>query len=354
MTPDLQDREVDEVSNKIYLINLFGWVGAGITLVLGVNAIFHQNLFLAGCLLLVSFAYLMVYVLLKVFNPENTYVYSASLILSVLCILMVYLVYTGGVANTGPLWIYLLPPVAMFFTGMKRGLVVVGVFTVVVWFMLLYRDGALLKASYPVEFKLRLLYSFLTVAFLSASYEFSRQVALRHFQRLNDQFQRQAQKDFLTDLLNRRGMMEAIEREYHRSRRFDHDMSLVLCDVDYFKRVNDQYGHEAGDYVLKRLASVLLEELRGQDQVSRWGGEEFMILLPETDASNAEYLAERLRLRVQQTIFEYNGQRIPVSISLGVCKADTNESVADVIREADKHLYMAKDSGRNKVVTKRR
>jgi diguanylate cyclase (GGDEF)-like protein/PAS domain S-box-containing protein len=156
-----------------------------------------------------------------------------------------------------------------------------------------------------------------------------------------------ARTDHLTGLLNRRAGEESLERELVRARRFQRDVSLVLLDVDHFKRINDSAGHAGGDHVLRKLAGILSTRIRGSDVPIRWGGEEFLLVLPETALSGASELAESLRRMVEESDFE----AVPkVTVSLGVVTIDERETPQQAIARCDARLYEAKSGGRNRVV----
>lgn len=130
--------------------------------------------------------------------------------------------------------------------------------------------------------------------------------------------------------------------------------ALLMVDIDHFKRVNDHYGHLAGDHVLRHIVGVLRQRLRASDVLGRYGGEEFMVLLPGTDLHGAAQLAEQLRQAVQATPCEWQGQRIPFTVSIGVAAsadtpADPSRTSEALLQAADQALYRAKDDGRNRV-----
>jgi diguanylate cyclase (GGDEF)-like protein len=158
--------------------------------------------------------------------------------------------------------------------------------------------------------------------------------------------------DGLTQVYNKRHFTETLERELSRARRYKRDLSLILFDVDHFKKVNDTYGHLAGDYVLKALAQAVKAKIRREDLMARYGGEEFAILLPEIDAANTRVLAEKVRSLVERFPFSFENARIPVTISLGLASADEKpaESPEELVKVADERLYRAKRGGRNLVV----
>jgi len=160
-----------------------------------------------------------------------------------------------------------------------------------------------------------------------------------------------ATTDGLTGLTNRRHFLERGRAELERARRTGHPVSCIMFDVDHFKKVNDTYGHDAGDAVLKTLARTARETLRGMDVLGRIGGEEFAAILPETDLEAALHAAERLRLAVASMNVEHDGRPLPVTVSLGVAlSSGPDESLDDLLRRADQALYRAKQGGRNRVV----
>ena len=162
----------------------------------------------------------------------------------------------------------------------------------------------------------------------------------------------QANTDALTGLANRHAFMTRAEQELARAKRYRGELSLLMADIDFFKKVNDTYGHQAGDMVLKKLAEVFLLALRDIDFAARFGGEEFIVLLPETNAENALITAERLRASVndiQVTLPQGEVVKLTVSIGAASYAASANDSLEKLIYEADKALYAAKETGRNKV-----
>jgi diguanylate cyclase (GGDEF)-like protein len=156
--------------------------------------------------------------------------------------------------------------------------------------------------------------------------------------------------DGLTQINNKRYLYEALEREVLRARRHDRPLSIVMFDIDFFKRINDQYGHLAGDYVLRELARVVQGRIRPDDVFARYGGEEFVIALPETPLEGATSLGMNLRARIAEHTFIFQGERIPVTISVGCAPLGAaDRSATDIIQRADEKLYEAKRGGRNRV-----
>lgn len=155
--------------------------------------------------------------------------------------------------------------------------------------------------------------------------------------------------DGLTQIHNKRYLLETLEREIPRARRHRRPLSVVMFDIDHFKSINDNYGHLAGDYVLKELATVVKGRLRPDDVVGRYGGEEFCALLPETSVVGAASIAEDLRRRVQERRFVFEGETIPVTVSLGCAELVGEMDVLSLLKAADERLYEAKRGGRNRV-----
>lgn len=156
--------------------------------------------------------------------------------------------------------------------------------------------------------------------------------------------------DVLTGLYNRRHIMSKIDEEAVRYERSDRDFSIVLLDIDFFKNINDIYGHDCGDFILVKVTKILKKLIRKQDVLARWGGEEFLILLPETNEEGAISLCERVRTVVESTNFVYKKKKIKLTLTFGIAQYSDNLSVDATINNADKALYCGKNKGRNCVV----
>ncbi len=167
-----------------------------------------------------------------------------------------------------------------------------------------------------------------------------------------DTAQREAATDPLTGIFNRRMLHELGAKEIARSRRSHVPLSILMLDLDHFKKVNDKYGHAAGDEVLRRFVDVTNICLRREDILVRYGGEEFCVLLPEVSDVHAEAMAERIRYAIAHATFKYRDQTIPVTVSVGIAslRTDAEESLEALLQRADEALYAAKNAGRNRVV----
>lgn len=168
---------------------------------------------------------------------------------------------------------------------------------------------------------------------------------------VNQKLDRSARTDPLTGLSNRRDMIEKIIYEQNRISRITKPFSLVICDIDDFKTINDTYGHDGGDFILKELAKVLSLVLRKQDTPGRWGGEEFLLLLPETTVEGAVTLSGKIRETIESKSFNFNGIPLSLTLTFGVCAWDGEMELDECLKCADEALYEGKRAGKNRVVT---
>jgi diguanylate cyclase len=159
-----------------------------------------------------------------------------------------------------------------------------------------------------------------------------------------------AHEDYLTGTLNRRGMDEALEREFSRSDRYNVPLSIAMMDIDHFKRLNDTLGHATGDQALAHLARVMKETLRTTDVIARYGGEEFIIILPGTAQAEGIHIVTRAQRELTKNFFMHNNERVLITFSAGVAERLPGEEINSVIPRADLALYKAKHSGRNRVI----
>ena len=173
-----------------------------------------------------------------------------------------------------------------------------------------------------------------------------------HSEQVREQLREERQRaltDVLTQLPNREAWQERLSFEYQRWQRYRNPLTVCVLDIDFFKRVNDSYGHKAGDRVLQLVARSLRERLRTTDFIARFGGEEFVILLPETDPDTAKDVLNGMRGHIASLPFHFRGEPVSVTFSAGLAGFDGDDDLDDVFDRADKALYLAKDSGRDQV-----
>jgi diguanylate cyclase (GGDEF)-like protein len=165
----------------------------------------------------------------------------------------------------------------------------------------------------------------------------------------NRQLDELSRTDPLTELSNRREAVAILEYECARSLRASDRFAIALVDIDHFKSINDDYGHDTGDRVLRELALLLRSSLRAQDSIARWGGEEFLMILPQTGTDGARTVAEKVRQAVAERIHQCGDASFSVTVTIGIAIYDHDASLEQVIRDADESLYRGKDCGRNQV-----
>ncbi|WP_051298342.1 sensor domain-containing diguanylate cyclase [Marinobacterium litorale] len=172
----------------------------------------------------------------------------------------------------------------------------------------------------------------------------------REIHDLNDRLKKIAHHDFLTGVYTRRYLIERLQQECNRASREQTPLTLLMLDIDYFKMINDTYGHPAGDQVLADMGAQLLDNCRDYDLVGRYGGEEFCVVLPGLEVAEAFKVAEALRLRIQRSLALPDKAGKPVTVSIGLAEYDPEQSYQQLIKTADQALYRAKENGRNRSI----
>lgn len=328
-----------EKTLKKYLIYTFSTISLIIFFIMGINALQTNSLLgmilLGGALL---FVFNIVY--LKFMNDNKL---SAHIVVYFLFILMLYLAYTGGINHTGALWSLVLPPIILFIHGLKRGLIELSVFLFIFLGILFIEDGFMHEALYAYDFKVRIVMIFMIIAFLSSLYQYTREISTERMRQMQKDLESFLRIDPLTGLYNRRGYDDIIKNNQKTS--FG---SILMCDIDYFKKINDTYGHDAGDYVLKKTASMLKESIRSKDIIIRWGGEEFIIFLHEVGVHEAYSIAEKLRMKIESNPIIYYDKLIYVTLSIGISPIEKDFTISEAIKEADNLMYLSKTNGRNR------
>ncbi len=269
--------------------------------------------------------------------------------IAIVGLLFGYLIVTGGESNTGPLWFYVFPPLLFYLTDLKTGTAVLLLCYLLAVVVFQFPELPLVTAEYTTDFKIRFFATLTFESIFCFVLEASRLKARNELMNLAWAHEHAARTDELTGLSNRRDMQHRLGEEFSRYQRSGHHFSIALIDLDLFKNINDDYGHDAGDEALRRFSELMRSAIRQTDVAARWGGEEFLILLPDTSLLQALTLAERLRSEVASTEFSFNGQRMPVTFSAGICSIAKTGSVDELLKQADVHLYSAKEDGRNRI-----
>ncbi|TVP54640.1 MAG: GGDEF domain-containing protein [Halomonadaceae bacterium] len=343
-TLSLQAEEHRRVSQVLTWLTL-----CGVAFLLTIAALSWCNDNMHHGQILLLFALVMV-VNQGVFLVTRSWVIQRAGLLTVVIILFAYLISTGGQNNTGPLWFYLFPPLAFFLTSLRVGSLLITLCICFALVVFLFPQLPFVQTRYDGTFQVRFLATIVFETLFCFILDYSRREARQQVINLAALYERAAKTDTLTGLPNRRAIQDQMAREFARYQRNDHHFSVLLLDLDHFKQINDNHGHDAGDALLVQFATLLRQQSRNSDMNARWGGEEFLILLPDTSLSQALALAERLRARVAEQAFMHEGKSLHITLSGGVgCIAQVADTQA-LLRQADLLLYKAKSQGRNCVV----
>ncbi len=268
-------------------------------------------------------------------------------------VLLAYFTVSGNPDGFSILWVCLVPSFSLLIFGLKGGFVLSLATEVMMIFFLWSSTGkALLRYQYGETFMLRFPLLYITIFAISVIMEYVRQETHTKMKEANSKYEFLYRHDALTGLFNRFGMQEYFDNLLVRNRK--QNTAIIMLDIDNFKRVNDTWGHECGDLVLKTIASVPLRVMCEHSHFCRWGGEEFLLLM-QCGHVPAE-TAEKVRAAIEQTEICYNGETLHVTVSVGVGIAPsptvTTDNIHDLIAIADEALYESKRTGKNKVTVK--
>lgn len=334
-----------EAKRRRLTLYFISYIGVFIMLMLALKNLNKNNEFLAGLLLVFSALMFINVVLLHVYKGRVIFYYIAGVIV---LFMIVATIYSGGYRNTGLYFIFPLIFIQIVIVGYKAAIGYVSITMGIVAYMLYHQES--IPASYDPEYVSRFIIStfcFICVAFIGEYFWHK-----SHHEMLIDNLEkyRQANTDPLTKLPNRRFLESVFFDKAMTTPPGYFPLSLVVVDVDYFKVINDSYGHSVGDNVLIHFANIMKACTRSTDLVVRTGGEEFLIIYPNTSLPMAKKLAEKLRAEIEENPFDEDDIHHPITASFGVASAVTDAELDSALELADKHLYDAKNSGRNRVV----
>lgn len=337
-----------EYYRRLFLYYLFGLLACAFMLLFG-SVSLVQGRYLLAAFLLFLFAVTALNILhLKKSQNINLASWIDAMVIS---LLSVYLITTGGVDNTGPLWVYPLLPFMIFIQGHRLGFLTAFSLLTLIGLILFRPMDFLLIPDYSMEFKIRYFASLSSVLLFSWATEYLRHAAYVQLRTQGEKLETASRTDFLTGLANRRYALEKLHTENIRYQRTHSPYCLLLIDIDDFKKINDGLGHGVGDCILKQIAQAFKKQVREIDLVSRWGGEEFMIMLPDTDLDEGHQVADKLRQSIEQTHFECDDHSLTITISIGVESSKPGQNPMYFVDLADEKLYRAKADGKNQVVS---
>lgn len=338
-----QGHKIDN-DRREYILSFVSYISGAVILFYGLRHLMLDNTGLALLLLSASTAFL----LTRGYYHWCKNIERACLVEAVLVALFVLaLVYHGGYANTALYWVFPFPAILFGLLGVRNA-VIGNTLILLLMGTMLFVDG-LIPAQYRPEETSRFFASVVIVVMVSWINDYFRERSHQKMDVLQATREKQANTDPLTLLPNRRFIDSHLGRDLaHRPEEFL-PMGVVMCDIDHFKRLNDQFGHHTGDLVLKQVAEHFRKALRRQDIACRTGGEEFLLLLPKTDLNDARLVAEKVREQLASHPFIIKGREHPITASFGASVCETADALEPAVEQADELLYRSKQSGRNKV-----
>ncbi len=347
---DKEKRDFIEIEyyRRLFLYYLFGFLACAFMLVFGSVSLIEGRYLLAAFLLFLFTVTALNILHLKRSQNINLASWVDAIVVS---LLSVYLIITGGVDHTGPLWVYPLLPFMIFIQGHRLGTLTAFSLLALIGIILFKPMEHLSIPDYSMEFRIRYFASLSSVLLFSWATEYLRHAAYVQLRAQGEKLETDSRTDFLTGLANRRYALEKLHYENTRYQRTHSPYCVLLIDIDNFKRINDSLGHGVGDCVLRQIAQSFLDQVREIDLVSRWGGEEFMILLPDTNIDQGHLTAEKLRQHIEARQFDCNHEPLKITISIGVEVSQPGQNPMYFIDLADEKLYRAKSSGKNRVVS---
>ncbi|HLT12923.1 MAG TPA: GGDEF domain-containing protein [Marinobacter sp.] len=266
----------------------------------------------------------------------------------IITVLFTYLAIHAVEDGSAIIWLFAYPPIIFYISEARIGVIACAGGWLATLFLFSPLGDYLFESPYSANLRLSMIivlaFEMVTCYILDQSRRRSKLGLIK----LASEFEYAAKHDALTGLANRREGLEQMDTEYQRYLRNSRGFSILLMDIDLFKNINDSYGHQIGDEVIMLVAQTLASQCRKVDTIARWGGEEFLVLLPETSIQEASATAERIREAVAARSTEANGEKISTSISIGVAHIRGSESIDRLLQRADEALYKAKAEGRNR------
>lgn len=269
--------------------------------------------------------------------------------ITTITVLFCYLAINAVEDGSAILWLFAYPAIIFYISEARVGVVACAAGLVGTAILFSSLGSLVLDLPYTTSFKLTMLAVLTFVMITCYALDQSRRRSKLGLLKIASEFEYAAKHDALTGLANRREAHAQLDTEYERYLRTKRPFSVLLMDIDLFKSINDNHGHHVGDSAIVAVAHTLETQSRKVDTLSRWGGEEFLLLLPETDSEEAAQSAERIRFRIATTKIETDGQTISTTVSIGVATISGDESVDRLLQRADEALYEAKSQGRNLV-----
>ena len=335
---ELSIKEDPETLQKISILKLFIILGILFTLPLGILSLFQDNIILSFSLLFISALLLVNYYF--IFNSKM-YTFASTLLVYLFFFLFLYLVYSGGVENTGSLWIYIFPGLALFLHGLKHGLIDISVFLFIITLMFFLNNGSYLEASYTDEYKIRLILIFAMITLFTSLYEYSSTNSFKKMRLLTNKLIDVGKEDQLSKLTNKRSIYEEVELLFHYAKENKQTLVVMLCDIDYLHDINGRYGSDVREMDIKEISQEIQNSIKNSDAVAWWSGEEFIVLFPQTNLSDAHKYSIALKKRIKNLKIIHDRKPIQVTLTTGASNIENANSVYSAVRQADSKMYNA-------------
>lgn len=335
----------------LVMLTILLWMSSGVYLLIYfLNSLYFNSLTIAifdGSAFLIS---IITIIDLRINNVYKRAVFIGSMNLG---FLLIAYVQTNQNFDYSLLWTLLFPIFVITLMEHTTGIIVTGIFYIILFSMAYFGIGVWNNGEWNLESFINFVIASVSFSYFVYVYEsliYSFGIELQYTRKKEDEYleklHRLSVTDPLTTLYNRRRINEVLHEYGENAKRYNDPFSIILFDVDNFKYVNDNYGHNIGDQVLIIIANIAKKSLRTSDYIGRWGGEEFLILLPKTEKHDAMVIGKKLRMEIENTFFpDINS----ITCSFGVAEASEPVDIDDIINNADKALYYAKNNGKNRV-----
>jgi len=334
---------IDQVRRR-YILLFVSYITSGIMLVLAIQHLWHHDTLLQLILFVSAFIFLLNAAWFHARQQLELACWIQSILVS---IFVLGLVAQGGYHDTALYWAFPFPPIIFGLLGSRHGLLVSLLVVLLLAVMLYWPD--LILAQYRFEEKFRFIASLLTLTAVSWINEHFRERSHQSMALLQRSKENDANTDALTQLANRRFVDEALPEHFLQQPEHFFPLAVIMADLDHFKHINDSFGHAQGDVVLQQIALLFRHKLRTQDLACRYGGEEFLLLLPRTSLADACKVADKVRAAIAQQRLLAEHPDLVITCSFGVAEALEANQFIVAVQTADHKLYQAKANGRNLV-----
>jgi diguanylate cyclase (GGDEF)-like protein len=334
---------IDSIRRR-YVLLFVSYITSFIMLLLGFKHLFSENYLLQAILFGCSFAFL---ANIAWFHASNELDRACVIETILVGLFVLALVYQGGHDNTALYWVFPFPAIIFGLLGSKVGLQINAVLMAILS-VLLYQPEWI-EAQYKSAEISRFLASMATVIVVGWINEHFRERSHNAMELLQRSKETQANTDALTHLANRRFVDEVLPQHFALQPEHFFPLAVIIADLDHFKHINDSFGHDQGDLVLQQIAMLFRQKLRTEDIACRYGGEEFLLLLPKTHQNDAIRVADKIRAGIAQRRLLVEHKDLVITCSFGVALAKDEGEFVQAIKLADQRLYISKSSGRNQV-----